>query len=108
MDIRFDVLGKRLEEMFDHFSRKVANVLPVELGFEDQRRTPAKVDDTSRKRFIHRHVCRKVTRNAAFFFQGFAERLSESDGDILRRMVVVDTQIAFAFQLGDPTGAISS
>ena len=62
--------------------------------------TPGEVDHHPRQRLVQRHVGVPVAGHAFLVADGLGEGLAEGDAYVLDGMVVVDVQVAVAFDIG--------
>src|SRR6195952_2051254 len=87
-------------EKFDgqiHVER--ANARTRERHVELQPRTPRKVDDHARQRFVERHVRMAVSADAFAVANCLRHRLAERDARVFHRVMVVDMKVAMRFHV---------
>ena len=79
--------------MAEHFGRHVADVLAREAGVPDQLDASAEIEQHGGPALVHRQA-EAVAADAELRSERSADRLSERDGRILDRMVLVDLQVS--------------
>src|SRR5215204_7550280 len=89
-------LGQRAPEVFGQLDREVADGLPPRLDRVDEVEAPREVYDRAAQRLVHRHVGRAVAADARLVAERLRERLTQSDGHVLDRVVVVYVEVASA------------
>src|SRR5690606_36777686 len=98
MDIRAERLGERAEEMRHELGRQAADPLARERALEDEIGPPAEVDRDLRVRLVHRQQ-EAVTADAVLVAERALQRIDERERDLLDRVMLVDLEIAVAFNL---------
>lgn len=88
------MVDQTLEKFMDKIDIELADHRPRERHVIFHTRTTRKVDDDTGQRLIERDVTVAVTSQPFFIAPGFGQRLSDSDTDILNRVVSVDMEIA--------------
>ena len=83
--------GEALEEVAEPFGRHVADVLAREAGVPDQLDASAEIEQHGGPALVHRQA-EAVAADAELRSERSADRLSERDGRVLDRMVLVDLQ----------------
>src|SRR5690606_1245160 len=86
------------EEMRHELRRQLADALARERPFEHEVRPAAEVDRDLGGRLVHRQQ-EAVASDAALIAERALERLAERERDVLDRMVLVDVEVAAAFDL---------
>ncbi|ADD77637.1 Hypothetical Protein PANA_2470 [Pantoea ananatis LMG 20103] len=91
-------VGQRTEEMFHHLRAEIAHALVAEFGFEFDMWTTRDIQRAARQALVHWQHKTK-TANAALVAQGFQQCLAQRQTGIFNRVMVVDIQIAFHFDI---------
>ena len=91
-------LRQRPEEMRDEFSGQLADAFAIEASFPDEVGPARQIERDLRAGLVHRQQ-ESVARDAAFVAERFAQRGAQRQGAIFHRMMLVDLQIAAAFEV---------
>ena len=86
-------VAETLEEMEKHLGRHIAHLLTMELSLPNQPRPAAEIEGHLAKAIVHRQA-KAVTLNATLVAQSLGDSLTQGDGGILNRMVLVHLQVA--------------
>src|SRR5947209_2741035 len=89
-------LGERAPEVLGQLDREVADHLPPRPDLIDEVEAARQVHDRAAQGLVHRHGRLAVARDSAFVAERLRDGLSERDGDVLDRVVVVYVQVAAA------------
>src|SRR5207248_1439632 len=84
-----------LEELLDQRERKILvdeEHLAVDRNLEDEEGAAGEVDHDARQRLVERHVRMAEAADAALVAEGFGEGLTEDEGGVLDRVVIVDVR----------------
>lgn len=88
-----------LPEVFDQFAVEFADLLRRKIGVEDHEVTTAQIDRSRNKRLFHRQRKMTVATNARLVAERLLDGLSETDSNILDRVMLIDMQIALGRDL---------
>jgi hypothetical protein len=88
--------GKKL---FDQFQLEVAYLGFRQGHIEDQEGTPREIKDNRCQRFMHRHGASAVSTDPSLVTERFFESFTETDTNILNRVVGIYLQVAFCVEL---------
>lgn len=95
-------LRERLQAMWQHLCRKIANLLPLQTQIDDGEGAVGKIDDRLRERFVQRAHGVPESRQAGRCVEGLLERLTEGDEGVFRRVMVVNVQVASCPEVQTP------
>jgi hypothetical protein len=90
MQIAEYIHGKRIKEMGDHFGAQISDLISMEASVEDQVRSSAEIYGNQDEYFIHGKEDMAVSMDAFLIPQSFFEGLSQSNGNILHGVMVID------------------
>ena len=94
MQVHLAVGGDRFERVYDQVGWHFAHDWRLEIGADDGVGTAAQVDDGAGQSLIHRHIGCAHALDAAARAKRLVNRATQTDGDVLNRMMGVDVQIA--------------
>lgn len=90
---------KAVEDVRNHLAAQVADLFAAQLQMRVAVRAGGQVDDRTRQGLIQRRKSRAKALDAADLAQRLSKSLAESNRTVLRRVVVIDPQVALALQL---------
>ena len=83
--------------MFRQFHREVTDPRSLCLNFIDQIKAARQIDDCAAQSLIHRYHTHSVAPDAGLVSKRLLKCLSETDRNVFDRMVIVNLEIAAAF-----------
>ncbi len=94
VEVAAGVVGKRFEEMQEHFGGHIAYFLAPEIGVPYQPGSSAEIDGHLRQTIVHRQE-KPIAFNPFFRCESPVERFTQRNGGIFDGMVLIDLQVAF-------------
>ena len=90
---------KAVEDVRNHLAAQVADLFAPQLQMRVAVRARRQVHDRARQRLVQRRESRAKALDAPNLAQRLSERLAQGNRTVLRRVVVIDPQVALALQL---------
>src|SRR5215831_15645474 len=82
--------------MLSQLYRKITNALAASFNFVNQVEAAGKIDDRAAECFVHRHQRCAVTSDPDFVGQRIAKCLTQTDGNVFDRMMIVHVKVTAA------------
>jgi len=99
MDVGFRTACEPFEEIADQFRLQVAYQPRPHLSIDDRSGAPAEINCGNTQGFIHGHDKISGTHDATFVAESSVKRLAQGDAHVFYRVVLVNIEIAFGFEL---------
>ena len=98
MHIRSCATREALEKVVSEFGLKISNQPGAYLRLYNGRGSSAQINSRQAERLVHRHEKVTGAQYAFAISQRLIESLAQSDADILDAVVLIDIQVAIAFE----------